>query len=350
MRLPAVRRSGRAGAFASVRSCGLIGLLGLVGGVGIPVLLAPPAALAHTAAKTHPAKADSPIPGCPTAAVCAYLWPDKAPGAIGNAPADRPFLIEYAPDSARANGTAVIVCPGGAYGILARRKEGEEPARWLASLGVRAFQLEYRLGPVYRYPVETGDARRAMRWVRAHAEAYRLDSGRVGMLGFSAGGHLAATLATRPEAGDPSAADPVDRFPDRPDFQILIYPVISMAEPYAHRASRTNLLGRNPDPAVLDSLSAERHVTARTPPAFIVHAEGDPVVDFANSRAYAEALRKAGVPAEFLAFVKGTHAFGLAAEKNGEPGQAQLATWPARCEAWLRGLGMLEPRAAPSGR
>ncbi len=286
-----------------------------------------------------------PIPGCPVALDCKPLWPEAAPGALGNAPADRPFLTMYPPDSAKANGTAVIICPGGAYGILARKKEGVEPARWLASLGVRAFQLDYRLGPAYRYPVETGDARRAMRWVRAHADLYHLDGKRVGMLGFSAGGHLAATLATHPLAGDPQAADPIDRFPDRPDFQILIYPVISMAAPYAHRASRANLLGPDPDPALLDFLSAERHVSARTPPAFIVHAESDPVVDFTNSRAYADALRKAGVTVEFLAFAQGTHAFGLAAERTGEPGQPQLAGWPSRCGIWLQGLGMLGPKA-----
>jgi acetyl esterase/lipase len=239
----------------------------------------------------------------------------------------------------------VIVCPGGAYGILARKREGEEPARWLSGLGVRAFQLEYRLGPAYHHPIEMLDAARAVRWVRAHADAYHLD-GRVGLLGFSAGGHLAATLATRFDAGDSGSSDRVERFSDRPDFQILIYPVISMIAPFTHRASRANLLGRDPAPGLLDFLSAENHVTARTPPAFIVHAETDPVVDFANSRAYAEALRKAGVQVEFLAFVRGTHAFGLARADNGEPGQAQLATWPAHCEKWLRGLGVLDARQA----
>lgn len=227
--------------------------------------------------------------------------------------------------------------------MLARRKEGVEPAQWLASLGVHVFLLDYRLGPAYHYPIPMGDAGRAVRWVRANADRFRLDPDRVGMLGFSAGGHLAATLATRFDQGQSQSPDPVERQSDRPDFQILIYPVISMEAPYTHRASRTNLLGRNPAAAVLDSLSAEKHVTARTPPAFIVHAESDPVVAFANSRAYADALRQAGVPVEFLAFVEGTHAFGLAAERNGEPGQAQLSTWPAQCVKWLESRGLLAP-------
>jgi acetyl esterase/lipase len=238
-----------------------------------------------------------------------------------------------------ARRAAVIVFPGGAYGMLARKREGEEPARWLSGLGICAFQLEYRLGPAYHHPAQVRDAARAVRWVRAHAERYHLD-GRVGVLGFSAGGHLAATLATRFEGGDAGSRDSVDRFSDRPDFQMLIYPVISMAAPYAHRASRVNLLGRDPSPALLDSLSAERHVTAAAPPAFIVHAETDPVVDFANGRAYAEALRKAGVPVEFLAFVKGGHGFGLARAADGA-GQAGISAWPDRCEKWLRESGVL---------
>ncbi|HKP94963.1 MAG TPA: alpha/beta hydrolase, partial [Fibrobacteria bacterium] len=294
---------------------------------------------ARSAAKPIPA---IPVP-CEAGRVCEPLWPEGAPGALGTSPADVPFLTVYDPDPAKANGAAVVVLPGGAYGILARRREGVEPSLWLAGLGIRAFQLDYRLGPAYHHPVQMEDAQRAMRWVRAHAERFRLDPKRVGVLGFSAGGHLAATLATRFDAGDPRSPDAVERAPDRPDFQILIYPVISMEAPFTHRASRTNLLGRRPDAAVLDFLSAEKHVGPGAPPAFIVHAEADPVVSFANSRAYADALRKAGVPVEFLAFVQGPHAFGLAADGTGEPGLAQLATWPAQCAKWLGALGMLGP-------
>lgn len=270
------------------------------------------------------------------------LWPQAAPGALGSSPADRPGLTFFFPDSAPANGTAVIVCPGGAYGMLAREKEGVEPSQWLKSLGVKAFLLDYRVGPVYRHPVEMGDGLRAVRWVRANARRLGLDPRRIGMLGFSAGGHLAATVAAYSDDGDSASPDPVERASSRPDFQILIYPVISMQAPFAHRASRINLLGRVPTPAALDSLSADRHVDARTPPAFIVHAESDPVVAFAHSQAYADALREAKVPVEFVGFAQGGHAFGLAADGTGVPGEAQLATWPSQCAKWMGTLGLLD--------
>jgi acetyl esterase/lipase len=270
------------------------------------------------------------------------LWPNGAPDARGTGAADKPALTFYFPAVPEsANGAAVIVCPGGAYGMLARQKEGVQPSLWMASLGVKAFLLDYRVGPVYHHPVEMGDAQRAVRWVRANAARFGLDPRRIGMLGFSAGGHLAATLATHFDDGDAGASDPVERASSRPDFQILIYPVISMQAPFTHRASRINLLGRNPDPSVLDFLSADQQVVARTPPAFLVHAEGDPIVAFANSQAYAEALRARKVPVEFVAFVQGGHAFGLAQEKTGEPGQAQLSGWPGKCAKWMAERGIL---------
>jgi acetyl esterase/lipase len=226
--------------------------------------------------------------------------------------------------------------------MLARDKEGVEPSQWLKSLGVRAFLLDYRVGPAYRHPVELGDGLRAVRWVRANARRFGLDPRRIGMLGFSAGGHLTATVAAFFDDGDPGSPDSVERASSRPDFQILVYPVISMQAPFAHRASRINLLGRAPSPAALDSLSADRHVDARTPPAFIVHAEEDPVVAYAHSQAYAEALREAKVPVEFVGFAQGGHAFGLATEKTGAPGEAQLATWPATCVKWMEAQGLLD--------
>jgi acetyl esterase/lipase len=226
--------------------------------------------------------------------------------------------------------------------MLARDKEGVQPSLWLQSLGVRAFLLDYRVGPAYRHPVEMGDGLRAVRWVRANARRFGLDPRRIGMLGFSAGGHLTATVASFFDDGDSGSPDSVERASSRPDFQILIYPVISMQAPFAHRASRINLLGRNPTAAALDSLSADRHVDRRTPPAFIVHAEEDPVVAFAHGQAYADALREAKVPVEFVGFVQGGHGFGMAAEKTGAPGEAQLATWPSACVRWMEGLGLLD--------
>ena len=277
-----------------------------------------------------------------------WLWPQGAPGAAGTRESDRPSLLWF-PAPRRAGDSAspaVIICPGGAYGILASQTEGVEPARWLNSLGISAFVLRYRLGPVYHHPVELGDARRALRLVRSRADRYGIDPRRVGMLGFSAGGHLAALASTLPDSayrGNVSvAADSVEGFSGVPDAQMLIYPVISMSAPFTHRASRANLLGKSPDAALLDSLSAEKRAGAGAPPAFLVHAEADPIVAFANSRAYADALRKAGVPVEFLAFNQGGHAFGLAQEQDGAPGQAQLATWPGECEKWLRGQGFVK--------
>lgn len=270
------------------------------------------------------------------------LWPKGAPGALGSSPADRPGLTFFFPESAQANGAAVIVCPGGAYGMLARDKEGVQPSLWLKSIGVRAFLLDYRLGPAYRHPAPMDDGRRAVRWVRANARRFGIDPRRIGMLGFSAGGHLAATTASFFDDGDFGSHDPVERASSRPDFQILIYPVISMQAPFAHRASRINLLGRNPTAAALDSLSPDRHAGARTPPAFIVHAEDDPVVAYAHAQAYADALMEAKVPVEFMGFALGGHGFGLAAEKTGAPGQAQVATWPAACVKWMGSLGLLD--------
>lgn len=306
----------------------------------------------------HPAKPGSALPRRPAPKLKAPLkpipeemdfeplWPNGAPGALGSTPGDRPGLTFFFPESTQANGSAVIVCPGGAYGMLARDKEGVQPSLWLKSLGVRAFLLDYRVGPAYRHPVEVGDGLRAVRWVRANALRFGLDPRRIGMLGFSAGGHLTATVASFFDDGDSGSPDPVERASSRPDFQILIYPVISMQAPFAHLASRINLLGRSPSAALLDSLSADRHVDARTPPAFIVHAEDDPVVAYAHGQAYAEALREAKVPVEFLGFVQGGHAFGLAADKTGAPGEAQLATWPSLCEKWMGARGMLaQPRS-----
>jgi len=289
-------------------------------------------------------KAASPaIPIDPaTGARVEWLWPAGAPGAKGDKEADRPSLLWY-PAPARAGDTAppaVIICPGGAYYMHALQNEGIDPARWLNHLGVSAFILRYRLGPAYHYPAQLSDARRAVRWVRANARRLGVDPGRVGMLGFSAGGHLTATASVLPDPPH-DTGDGVERMSGVPDLQILIYPVVSMAAPWSHRASRINLLGKSASPALLDSLSAERHVTPGAPPAFLVHAEDDPIVEWANAKAYADSLRKAGVPVEFLAFAKGGHGFGLASGANGRPGQAQLSTWPAACGKWMRGIGFL---------
>src|SRR5258706_7069690 len=192
------------------------------------------------------------------------LWSNGAPGAVGNDNADRPTLDVYMPPAAKATGAAVVIFPGGGYIQLDMDHEGGEMAQWFNSLGVAAFVLKYRVGPRYHYPAMFQDAQRALRYVRAHAGDFGVATDRVGIIGFSAGGHLASTAATHFDAGDPSAADPVERIGSRPDFLILCYPVISFTSPYTHRGSRYMVLGAHPDPQLAENLSNEKRVTAQT--------------------------------------------------------------------------------------
>ena len=241
------------------------------------------------------------------------LWPDGAPGALGTADADKPSITPYLVPEGHGTGTAIVVCPGGGYVHLALDHEGAQVARWLNSIGVAAFVLQYRLGPRYHHPIELGDAQRAIRTVRAKAAQYRVLPDRIGIMGFSAGGHLASTAATHFDPGNPVAADAIDRVSSRPDFAVLAYPVISFTTQYVHRGSRDNLLGPNPDPKLVESLSNELQVTAATPPTFLFHTSNDPVVPVENSVLFYLALRKAGVPAEMHIYAQGPHGVGLAA-------------------------------------
>lgn len=264
------------------------------------------------------------------------LWPDGAPGAIGEGEGHTPTLHMYLPPKATATGAAIVVCPGGGYANLAVGHEGEDIAQWLLSEGIAAGVLCYRHAPNYRHPIPLTDAKRALRTVRARAAEWGVDPARIGMLGFSAGGHLTATAGTQFDAGDPQAADPIDRLSSRPDFLVLIYPVISTTESYTHAGSRQNLLGPSPDPALVQKLSAEKQVTGETPPTFLVATSGDKGVPAENSVAFYLALRKAGVPGELHIFEKGPHGFGLA------PEDPVLSTWPRHCIAWLRERGILK--------
>ena len=266
------------------------------------------------------------------------LWPGGAPFSQGTEDIDQPSLAPYLVPAGRGTGTAVIVCPGGGYGHLSMDKEGDQIAHWLNSLGVSAFVLKYRLGPKYHHPAELGDAQRAIRTVRSKAAEYRLLPDRIGIMGFSAGGHLASTAGTHFDAGNPGAADPIDRLSSRPDFLVLCYPVISFGE-FTHRGSRSNLLGDNPDPKLVESLSNETQVTARTPPTFLFHTTNDNTVPVENSMMFYAALRKAGVPAELHIYERGPHGVGLAQTDEA------LAGWPARLADWLRVRGLLN--AAP---
>jgi len=264
------------------------------------------------------------------------LWPDGAPGAQGTADIDIPTLTAFPAPASTAVGTAVIICPGGGYVNLATDKEGDQFARWFNSLGVSAFVLKYRLGPKYHHPIELGDAQRAIRTVRAHAADLHVDPARIGIMGFSAGGHLASSAGTHFEPVNATPADPIDKVSSRPDFLILGYPVISFTTPYVHRGSMRALLGDNPDPKLVELMSNELQVTKDTPPTFIFQTNADTTVPAENSVLFYLALRKAGVPAEIHIYEKGPHGVGNAST------DAALSTWPARLADWMRGRGLLK--------
>jgi acetyl esterase/lipase len=262
------------------------------------------------------------------------LWPSGAPGALGTAPEDQPSLTPYVLPGGAGSGAAIVICPGGGYQNLAIDKEGYAVAKWLNSLGVSAFVLKYRLGPRYHHPIELGDAQRAIRTVRARAAEYGLQPDRIGIMGFSAGGHLASTAGTHFDAGNAGASEAIDRVSSRPDFLVLCYPVISFGT-FAHAGSRRNLLGDNPDPKLVENLSNELQVNRDTPPAFLFHTTTDATVPVENSVLFYSALRQAGVPAELHIYERGPHGVGLA------PADPVLSTWPARLADWLRIHGWL---------
>lgn len=203
------------------------------------------------------------------------LWPDGAPGAVGSEDADKPSVTVYLPPSNEASGMGVVVCAGGGSGFLAVDHEGDQIARWLNSQGIAAFVLRYRIAARYRHPAPMLDAQRAIRWVRFNAERFRVARDRIGIWGFSAGGHLASTVFTHFDSGSPNAPDPIDRLSCRPDFVILAYPVISFTAEYTHRGSRDNLLGKDPDPKLVELVSNEKEVTRETPPTFLFHTDED---------------------------------------------------------------------------
>jgi acetyl esterase/lipase len=264
------------------------------------------------------------------------LWPAGAPGALGTEPVDKPKITIYRAAADKATGASVVVCPGGGYGVVAADHEGKQVAEWLNSFGVTAFVLQYRLGPRYHHPAPLQDAQRALRLVRSKAREFGIDPKRVGILGFSAGGHLTSTAGTHFDAGRASDPDPIEHESSRPDFMVLAYPVISLVAPYTHKGSLENLLGKDPAPTLVQSLSNELQVTKDTPPTFLFHTADDPGVPVENSTVFFAALRKAGVPAEMHIFAKGPHGVGLA------PKDPVLATWPSLCAAWMKGLGVLD--------
>ena len=264
------------------------------------------------------------------------LWPAGAPGAKGQAENDKPTLTICLPRADKAVGTAVVICPGGGYGHLAMSYEGVDVAHWFNSLGVAGIVLRYRhAGTGYAHPAPLDDAQRAIRAVRAHAAEWKIKPDRIGIMGFSAGGHLASTAGTHFDKGHSDAADPVQHENCRPDFMILAYPVISFTTEFTHTGSLKNLLGPNPDPKLVESLSNEKQVTPETPPTFLFHTDADGGVAPENSVLFYLALRRAKVPAELHIYEKGPHGVGLAAKLPA------TSSWPDRLADWMRGRGLL---------
>ena len=260
------------------------------------------------------------------------LWAGGAPGALGTAEKDIPALTVYLPDPAKATGAAMVICPGGGYGGLANH-EGEHYARFLNESGIAGFVLRYRLATGgYHHPAMLQDAARAVRTVRARAAEWHVDQQRIGIMGSSAGGHLASTLLTHFDAGDPSAQDPIDRQSSRPDLGILCYAVITMGE-FTHQGSKNNLLGRQPSAELVRELSNELQVTAQTPPCFIWHTWEDKAVAVENSLQFAAALRKADVRFDLHIYEKGPHGLGLGT-REWDP--AHRHPWTHDLNFWLK--------------
>lgn len=264
------------------------------------------------------------------------LWTGGAPGALGQQDKDIPTLTPYFPEPAKATGAAIVICPGGGYGHLAPH-EGKDYARFLNEQGIAGFVLKYRLATDgYHHPAMLNDAARAVRTVRAHAGEWKLDPKRVGIMGSSAGGHLASTLVTHFDAGKPDAADPIERESSRPSLGILCYPVITLLEPFAHLGSRKNLLGSDPAPELIREFSSELQVTKDTPPCFIWHTYEDGGVPVENSLQFAAALRKAGVPFDLHVYQKGQHGLGLGTH-DWDPEKRH--PWTSDCAFWLKAQG-----------
>ena len=267
-----------------------------------------------------------------TAGETIQLWPGDAPGALGTADHDIPVVAWWPAADAKQPTAAMVVCPGGGYGGLADH-EGSDYARWLNSQGIAAFVLRYRLGSKgYRHPVMLGDVSRAMRLVRAEHARLGIDPARVGVMGSSAGGHLAVTLLTHGDDGDPAAADAIDRQPSRPALGVLCYPVVSMLPTNTHAGSKRNLLGEDPPEDLTRELSGELAVTDSTPPVFLWHTVEDKGVKLAGVLDLAAALNRNGRPFELHVYEKGPHGIGLGTRPY-DP--AKLHPWTVECRRWL---------------
>jgi acetyl esterase/lipase len=272
------------------------------------------------------------------------LWPGAAPMAMGTNPGDVPKLFYYpavAGGPGAGTGSAVIVLPGGGYVHEVNEKEGAVAAKWLAARGVPAFVLQYRLSP-YRYPVPVLDGERAVRYVRSHAAEFGIAQSKIGVWGFSAGGNLAGLLATEPEERDKGSTDPVERVSAHPDFAIFSYARFSMDASIPRSTGMEGLVGNNPTPEMLDTISPVRHVTKEASPSFIYSTTGDQTVNSMNATAFYDALKRAGVPVELHIFELGPHGTGLG---QGLKGMAELEVWPTLLEHWMQLHGWMAASA-----
>jgi acetyl esterase/lipase len=268
------------------------------------------------------------------------LWSEGAPGALGKEEKDIPTLTPYLPQTEKASGAAMVICPGGGYGALAPH-EGNDYALFLTQHGITAFVLKYRLGGKnggYRHPIMMRDAARAIRLVRARAAEWKIEPQRVGIMGSSAGGHLASTVLTHFDSGQLDAEDPVERESSRPSLGVLCYAVISMG-PFTHQGSKDNLLGKDPSPELIKLLSNELQVTRETPPCFIWHTWEDKAVKVENALEFAAALQKAGVPFDLHVYQQGRHGIGLA----DKPPFANAHPWSRDLIFWLKTQGFAKP-------
>ena len=277
------------------------------------------------------------------------LWPEGVPGVrnigaekIGggyNANVTDASLTRFGPAVDRPNGTAVIICPGGGYVRMSTAREGEQYANWLSTLGVTAYVLKYRMQE-YGHPAPLQDVLRAVRTLRSRAAELGIDPARIGVMGSSAGGHLAASAGTLFDHPLGRTGAPLDTTSARPDFLVLMYPVITMVDPVAHAGSRKALLGAAPSPQAVELMSLEKQVTSATPPTLLIHTQADQAVPVENSILFYQALTRAHVPAEMYLFEHGGHGMGM------RDGLGTTSQWPRRAEEWLRERGLLTPSPA----
>ncbi|MBC7856724.1 MAG: alpha/beta hydrolase [Pirellulaceae bacterium] len=262
------------------------------------------------------------------------LWPSGTPDAKGTEAKDKPTLIIYLPEKEKANGGAIVICPGGGYGGLAMDHEGHQIARWLNDNGIAGFICDYRhRGKGYGHPAPLEDAQRAIRIVRSRAKEFNVDPAKVGILGFSAGGHLTSSAVTHFDKGKTDSKDPIDQVSCRPDFGVLCYPVIAFNEKFTHVGSQHNLLGKDAPEELVKTMSSEKQVTAETPPCFLWHTYEDTGVPPENSIVFYLACIKNKVPAELHVYEKGRHGVGLGKSIAG------TENWPTECIAWMKNHG-----------